>query len=231
MNRQKLSELYATGLGLEIGAYHNPFPMNPNITNMIYVDKWPYEKLIEMRDQDSSLGSHIPIARVDIVDDGETLKKIKSESVDFLVSSHQLEHCFSPLNAIEHHLRVVKPGGYVIYAVPEMTQTFDRNREITTLTHVIQDYENIENLEYCVEEMRKHFKEYLTVVDHLQEFEADARIEAMIKNNEDVHFHCWDASALWTLFEWGTYYLKYPNQVELFQFVNHEVFIVLRKKA
>jgi len=229
--RRKLSDRYAYGIGLEIGAYHNPFPLNPYIKNMIYVDKWPYEKLLEMRDNDPNLGSHIPIAPVHIIDDGQTLEKIRDQSVDFVVSSHQIEHCFSPLTAIENQLRVLKPGGHLICIVPDHKNLIDQNRKITTLDHLIRDYQFVEEPLYQYEELLSHYREYLEVVDGIKDpVHKDQIAIQRIKDNEDIHFHCWDLDTLNKMFMWAQARFIYKFSFEIFVPTPSETFIVLKRK-
>lgn len=70
------------------------------------------------------------------------LKGIQSESYDFLLSSHCLEHCSNAIKAIEEWKRVVKTNGYLLIIVPDKEHTFDHNRPLTTLNHFIEDFKN-----------------------------------------------------------------------------------------
>jgi hypothetical protein len=58
------------------------------------------------------------------------------------VANHFLEHCEDPLRTLANHLRVVRVGGVIYMAVLDKNYTFDKDREITTLDHLIRDYEN-----------------------------------------------------------------------------------------
>jgi SAM-dependent methyltransferase len=51
--------------------------------------------------------------------DAMLLAGVPDASVDFVHSSHCLEHLVNPATAIGHWLRVVRPGGYVIFTVPD----------------------------------------------------------------------------------------------------------------
>jgi ubiquinone/menaquinone biosynthesis C-methylase UbiE len=50
--------------------------------------------------------------------DANTCSNVKDETYDFVYSSHCLEHMFDPYAAFENWLRICKPGGYMIHAVP-----------------------------------------------------------------------------------------------------------------
>ena len=68
------------------------------------------------------------------------LKIIPDEKYDFVVSSHLIEHLSNPIKAIFEMKRVVKVGGIVIFVAPHKETTFDHNRKITTLQHMVGDF-------------------------------------------------------------------------------------------
>jgi SAM-dependent methyltransferase len=51
--------------------------------------------------------------------DAQTLDKIEDNRFDFAYSSHCLEHVRDPLIALRNWIRVVRPGGHLIFAVPD----------------------------------------------------------------------------------------------------------------
>jgi len=51
--------------------------------------------------------------------DGMLLESVKDDTYDFLHSSHCLEHLQDPLVALDNWIRVVKPGGHIIFTVPD----------------------------------------------------------------------------------------------------------------
>lgn len=56
----------------------------------------------------------------DLVDgDAQYMEGVKDDTYDFVHSSHCLEHMVCPETALDHWLRIVKPGGYLIITVPE----------------------------------------------------------------------------------------------------------------
>lgn len=54
-----------------------------------------------------------------ICGNAETLANINSNTYDFVVSSHCLEHMVDPKMSLRNWIRVVKPGGYLVITVPE----------------------------------------------------------------------------------------------------------------
>ncbi len=51
--------------------------------------------------------------------DAQYLASIPDESLDFVHSSHCLEHMVDPREALSHWLRVLKPGGHLIVTIPD----------------------------------------------------------------------------------------------------------------
>ncbi|MFA5969783.1 MAG: methyltransferase domain-containing protein [Sphingomonas sp.] len=51
--------------------------------------------------------------------DAQFMNGIDDNSVDFVHSSHCLEHLIDPVEGLKNWLRVVKPGGHIIVTVPD----------------------------------------------------------------------------------------------------------------
>jgi SAM-dependent methyltransferase len=69
------------------------------------------------------------------------LSVIGSETYDFVLSCHSLEHIANPIKAIMEWKRVTRDGGYILFVLPHKDRTFDRKRPLTTLEHMIEDYQ------------------------------------------------------------------------------------------
>ena len=74
--------------------------------------------------------------------DAVELYGIESGSVDFVLSSHNIEHVANPVRALQEWLRILKENGLLILVVPHKEGTFDHLRPVTSLEHLIEDYEN-----------------------------------------------------------------------------------------
>ncbi len=60
---------------------------------------------------------------------------------DFIVTSHVIEHIANPIKAIKSWSdNLLKPGGYILSIIPDYRYCFDRNRPLTTIEHLINDY-------------------------------------------------------------------------------------------
>ncbi len=129
-----LAHHYLDGLwGLEIGgSNHNPFGLNT--LNVDYTDD--YSTIYKLNEL-NLCGSCM---KVDIVSPGDNLP-FMDQTVDFVISSHVIEHFYDPIKAIKEWLRVVKPGGYVFIVAPHKERTFDRDRPRTTLAELLQRHQ------------------------------------------------------------------------------------------
>lgn len=120
----RLVKHYCTGIGCEIGPGANP-QTNPKST--YYVDRHRTYKNLAIN--------------VDVVADASALP-FAPDTLDYLVSSHVLEHCPDTLATLQEWLRVLKPGARLVLRLPHGLRTFDKGRALTTLEHHLCDYEN-----------------------------------------------------------------------------------------
>jgi SAM-dependent methyltransferase len=105
--------------GIEIGgSAHNSFGLNT--LNVDYTDDYT----TVFKKQEIELAGEC--MKVDIVASGDQLP-FKENTLDFVISSHVIEHFYDPVKTIEEWLRVVKPGGYVFIIAPHR----DRIGELT----------------------------------------------------------------------------------------------------
>ncbi|HQN16668.1 MAG TPA: methyltransferase domain-containing protein [Bacteroidales bacterium] len=126
-----LAHKYLDGLnGIEIGgSAHNPFGLNTK--NVDYSDDMTTVfKLAEIR----LCGEALP---VDIVAYGDNLP-LDDNSVDFVISSHVIEHIFDPIKALGEWARVVRPGGYILTIAPITEFVPGENRPTTSFDELLK---------------------------------------------------------------------------------------------
>ncbi len=115
--------------GIEIGgSAHNPFGLKTR--NVDYCAEMTCFKQEEIKLCGEALA-------VDIVSPGDKLP-LDDNSVDFVISSHVIEHFADPIKALREWYRVVKPGGYLYIIAPHKERTFDKERPRTTLAELIE---------------------------------------------------------------------------------------------
>ncbi len=116
--------------GIEIGgSAHNPFGLNTR--NVDYTDKMD---TVFKKAELEMCGEALP---VDIVAPGDDLP-LEDSSVDFVISSHVMEHFPDPIKALKEWHRVVRPGGFIFVVAPNKNRIFDKDRERTTLAELIE---------------------------------------------------------------------------------------------
>lgn len=91
--------------------------------------------------------------------DAVDLATIPTDTYEFLLSSHNLEHIANPLKALQEWIRIVKPGGYIIMVLPNKIHCFDHRRPYTTFETILDKYNrNVgeDNLESLAEILQLH---------------------------------------------------------------------------
>ncbi|MHB1391308.1 MAG: methyltransferase domain-containing protein [Thermoleophilia bacterium] len=169
-----------SGRGMEIGALNCPYPVLAGV-EVLYSDVLTPEQI------DASYpGSKHP----DIVSNGESYPTIDSGSLDFVIANHVLEHVTDPIGSLAEWHRILKPGGILLIAVPDKRFTFDRERQRTTLAHLIQDHgSDLDPAELNI----PHLKDWATHVEKLQEGSPEWRewVDREIREGYSVHNHVW----------------------------------------
>jgi SAM-dependent methyltransferase len=185
--RAELAHAFLTGEGIEIGAFNNPQPLPPSV-RVRYVDRIP---LAELRQDYCPEPANAKMAPVHVVDDGEKLTKFEAESEDFIVANHFIEHTEDPIGTIKRFLEVLRPQGVLFMAVPDMRFTFDKERPLTTMDHLLRDY--TQGPEWSRE---GHFREVVEVVNHITGDALEPEVRRLMDMNYCIHFHVWNAVTL-----------------------------------
>ena len=107
--------------GVEIGAFKTPIPgISP-----IYVDRFSEyaneQTLAEYRGDSMDL-------------------PFQDSSLQYVATSHVIEHVANPLAAILEWFRVLRDGGIIYMVAPDRRFVFDRNRALTSVDHIIEDF-------------------------------------------------------------------------------------------
>jgi SAM-dependent methyltransferase len=217
-----------SGQGIEIGALHQPLAIDgTNIKRVQYVDRMT---VAELRSHYPEL-SNFKFAPVDVLDNGETLTKVKDNSLDFIIANHFIEHTRNPIGTIRTWANKLKSGGIIYMGVPDKRCTFDRDRPLTTLEHLIEDDR------LPVEERLKrdlvHYREYATLVDKKVGPECEQHVIKLVSSDYSIHFHTFIGSSFLELLKYIYEDLQVP--ISLAGYVDalnesDEFLIVLSKK-
>jgi SAM-dependent methyltransferase len=215
--RADVAARFLRGDGIEIGALNFPLRL-PRCARVRYVDRQPYDDLV------AAYGALYPGAAIvapDVIDDGEQLSSFEDASVDFIVANHMLEHTEDPIGTLAAHLRVVRPGGVLYYALPDARHTpLDRDRQRTTVEHVLRDHR-----EGPAVSRREHYREWVRLAERFNEEDVEARADQLEAEKANIHFHVWELLTFAALLA----QLELPFEVALLQQNEPEFLAILRR--
>lgn len=128
----QLAHSYLDGLqGIEIGASaHNPF----NISGCKFVDRYESMDTVFKREELKICGEAIV---PDFVAPGDALP-FEDSSLDYVLTSHVLEHFYDTIGTMKEWIRVVKNNGIIFFVFPHKERTFDKDRDRTPLSELIE---------------------------------------------------------------------------------------------
>lgn len=219
--REDLARRYLSGEGIELGALNAPLRVPPGV-RVRYVDRMSRAELIgsdeaslKVRGVDSS-----SIRAVDVVDDAQDLSSFADQSLDFIVANHVLEHIEDPIGSLESMVRVLRPGGIVLLALPDARHTFDARRPRTTVEHLMRDH-----LDGPETSRREHYHEWARLIEGVPEERVEARAAEFAREDARHHFHVWELEGFLALL----YALDLPYDLVHAQSYMQEFAVVLRK--
>ena len=216
--RKVVARLYLAGEGIEIGGLHNPLPV-PRKASVRYVDRMSVD---DLRIQYPELKRE-KLVHVDIIDNGELLETIEDETQCFVIANHFLEHSQNPLLAAQNMLRVLKLGGVLYVALPDKRYTFDAARPVTTLAHVIDDFNH-----GPAGSRFSHFEEWVHFVNGVTgDSEIAEKATALMEQDYSIHFHVWTQKEMLELFLYISHSICFDFEIILKN--GDEVILVLRK--
>ena len=178
---RELSTSRLRGTGIEFGGGTGPMSV-PLDCEVKYADLFSPDAL-QTRAYTAQGADFVPLTYVMGMED---MSAVPDASLDFVTACHVIEHLRNPLRAFEQVYRKLKPGGQYVLVVPEMRLMFDRDRALTTLEHLVADFEN-PDADRDVPHYSEFFSKVYSVPDHL----LAQRVQDAISGNHDLHFHTW----------------------------------------
>jgi SAM-dependent methyltransferase len=215
--RKLVAQRFLKGSGVEFGALHLA----------LEVPEWTIVRYADMETEEELRRSFPDLAFVrapDIVSDLESMRGIADASIDFVIANHVMEHVEDPLRALKSMSRVLTPGGIAFLALPDKRFTFDRDRGITPLEHLIRDH--AEGPDWSLAD---HYEEWVRCVDGLSGAEHRNKYQQMLAKRANIHFHVWDYTAMMEMFAYATRLPEMGLEVEFSMLNNIEGIWVLRR--
>lgn len=125
--------------GLEIGALCNPI-VPESCVGISYVDHLDTDGLRKKYETDP----HVDVQKIVPVryvwGGGPLVDIVGAERFDYVIASHVLEHAPDLIGWLQYIAQILRPGGVLALAVPDMRYTFDCQRSLTTMADLLQAY-------------------------------------------------------------------------------------------
>ena len=134
---------------------------------------------------------------IDLYTGMEEMAGIEDESVDFIIASHVIEHTRNPILALRLAFKKLRLNGKLVLVVPDREMTFDKDRPLTTIEHLIADFEmpsKERDFEYYIEFFRRSFPQ----PDPL------ASAKGVWEHGDDIHFHTWSYDSFGAFLQYVT---------------------------
>ncbi len=111
-NRKRLANMYLKGSGIEVGIAHIKVNV-PDSVQIKYVNSLSLSEQRKVFTKHSHAHLHDNNTEPDVIDKIHLLSKFTTNSQDFLIANHVLEHTQHVILAIYNYIRVLKPGGEI----------------------------------------------------------------------------------------------------------------------
>ena len=226
MDHTDTAPKYLKGDGVEIGAYIRPIPgISP-----IYVDRYAHYA-----------GEN---TCADYYGDASDLP-FHDSCLDYVASSHLLEHSANPLQSLAEWFRVLKHGGIIYSVIPDRKRIFDHPRPLTEVAHMVEDFRNGTTMGDPT-----HIDDFVYGVDW-KEFSPDSKPENYDKERDEfaanyrrklketgeinIHFHTFESHTMVDLIKAGNNEPAWPGRMEVleiqekFPFPDHMGFLIVAK--
>lgn len=200
---------FAGKSGVEIGGPSQAFsrrgifpvyPMVENLDNCNFCANTVWEKSIQqgktfLFDSGKPAGQQYLAETTGLVE-------LPSGAYDFVLSSHMLEHTANPILALSEWKRLLTDDGTLVLLLPDKRYTFDHRRPVTTMAHLIADFNA-----GMTEDDLTHLPEILALHDLERDPDAgdmEAFRSRSMRNAENrcLHHHVFDARLAHELVEY-----------------------------
>lgn len=173
----------AKGTGIEIGPGPRPQIENSADTKVTYIEEKGAEEWLSLYNED--------------VEDSAWTKKdfqigkahdlpVEEASLDFIFSSHVLEHLYNPLGHLEHWHAKLKPGGLVLGVVPSSEGTKDFLLPRTRVRELIDEYRT-NSFDIPISAYKNWVKHHQPHHDNIENVAKD-----YFDRNFSIHVHVYD---------------------------------------
>jgi hypothetical protein len=216
---REIASSYMHGYGVEFGAGSNPLPISVECS-VAYADAFTYDQLLNNLYPGQTAEM---LVRPSIQENFDEFKSL-SRDVDFIAAAHVIEHVRDPIGAIVRASTKIREHGNLLLFVPDMTQTFDKYRELTSLDHLILDFYSPD-----VERDREHFQEFYRLAFVTPPESYHNVWKQAHSTNFPIHYHTWTYESFKRMIDWIINSLKVYKAYISHPTVGNEFCFILRK--
>lgn len=186
------------GVGVEFGPGAGPMP-HPIGCKVLYADQYVEPQLGNA----NTYFGNAEFPKITYKTSMDMMDGIGPESIDFIISSHVIEHVPRTIQAFQRSYLSLKRGGILFMAIPHYLHTFDKNRDLTTIDHFIQDYtcySDSKNIEHLIDNIEN--------VDFIRGAALERGLLATYREisagapSLDMHYHTFAESNIGSILDW-----------------------------
>jgi SAM-dependent methyltransferase len=183
------------GRGVEFGAGTSPFPV-PLPCEVSFADFVPQEE-VRQRKYDLQGDDFVSLSYVMTLENPEAIPDM---SQDFVIAAHVIEHLRDPLKAIKRIYEKLRHGGQFVIVVPDKEGTFDKQRDLTTLQHLI--------LDFTAPDIDRDALDYADFSRHVSKSNITLEeARSAVIEGRDCHFHTFTHDSFGELISWSREHL------------------------
>lgn len=211
MEHRDIIGRYLSGLGAEVGAFKTPLPgIEP-----IYIDC--FEEYAGTPTLLDYYGSAVAMPFLD-------------SSLNYVAASHVIEHVANPLAALCEWYRICRHRGILYIVVPDRRYTFDRNRALTTVDHMLEDFKSgvddddpthiddfIFNLDWKLYSPEAAYEDEVKTRNDLRD-KYYAAVRARL--NINIHFHTFEPASFFQLIQQANAVQAWPGRLRVLEVVS-----------
>ena len=138
-----LRHIDLSGKGLEIGPYAYP-TLFKSETDISYLDWKTRDQLVAENSSQDGIDS---IPETDYLVASNDYRQYVPGTFDYIIANHVLEHVPDLIHWLSNITAMLNPNGVLFLALPDKKFTFDKYRQNTTLSHILNDfYEEVQTI-------------------------------------------------------------------------------------
>ncbi|MBT5909790.1 MAG: glycosyltransferase [Opitutae bacterium] len=177
------------GNGLEIGAFEHP-AIIPDYCKVKYCDVLHKNDAIKLFPEINE--ANLPEIDYIINLDETGLNDFSSNSYDFIIINHVIEHLYNPIKALSECFRVLKKGGLIVISVPDKEYTFDRDRPLTEYNEIVERWKS-RNYEATL-------IDYMDIINYIHKdyiHKSESEIHDLLQSfkNRREHLNIWNSKS------------------------------------